>query len=263
MTVSRIQTITIQILYEDVCSSMEVRPGTTIRVPSTTIELDGRQLTATRHHIIPYSVLRDFFNAALLKAQFLDELGYFVNGQLRQIYAQVEQNPNIGLQRNRNVPNTDDLRLTRAVEITQRMQAVFVWMPGNLFYGPAPNLRSDDPGNEIETNAGAIIGAANYAVLDQLHTDMKNFIKNPSTQTIGSFNRIIANINVVGNKQEAYAFQSNQWEKVDNKFNIKLNTPFTRSATAKDVSDEVEENPYQAAYEICQAAEQRIVPKGL
>lgn len=187
--------------------------------------------------------------------QVFTDLGSYVNQQLSRIYDQVERNPNIGLQRKKDF-HSNDPRLTKAVEVTQRMHAVFVWMPGNLFYGPAPNLRSDDPGDQIEHNAGAIIGKANYDVLEKLNTDIVNFNKNRGSRTVADFERIIDNINIVGNKQEPYAFNPRQWEKdaSGKKFRIKLNAP-QHGEVHRSTGEvaEVEENPYEAAFELCQA----------
>lgn len=257
---SSISSVELEVLDEDVCDRMAARPGHTIRVPSTKIRMfDNTELTATRHHIIPYNVLQTFFNTALNLSRFLNPLGHYINDQLRRIYAEVEAHPNVGILI-RPPPNTiTDPRLRRAVQITQRMQAAFVWMPGNLFYGPPPNKRSDDPGENIEPYAGVIIGSANYRVLEQLYRNLVDFNDSPAAQTITNFNRIIDQINVIeNNRREPYEFVLSNWEEDNGKFKIKVSRSraLVRSNQSSRVVAEVDSNPYAAAIEFCRAFNQ-------
>lgn len=92
------------------------------------------------------------------------------------------------------------------------------WMPGNIFLGPSPQERSDDPGNSFERNSRNVIGLERYTLLTDLHRNMIDFENNHSVDLLESiFNAMIrlCKMNVV-------PFKSDQWikDKKSNKFKI-------------------------------------------
>jgi hypothetical protein len=60
----------------------------------------------------------------------------------------------------------------------------YVWMPGNLFYGPSANLRSDDPHDGLDTGAIHIIGADRYTLLENLYNNMRDYINGEHSITL-------------------------------------------------------------------------------
>jgi len=60
--------------------------------------------------------------------------------------------------------------------LTEYIQQFVTWFPGNIFIGPEPNIRGDDPGEKIEELAGYIIGEAHHNILKDMNTEMANYI---------------------------------------------------------------------------------------
>lgn len=94
------------------------------------------------------------------------------------------------------------------------------WMPGNIFLGPHPEERSDDPGSNFEQNSQNIIGPERYRLLFELHQNMINFENNQSVELLERiFNAMISLC-----KLSVVPFDSHKWKKDEktNKFRIDI-----------------------------------------
>lgn len=194
------------------CDQLLARPSHTVDVPSVRIQLNGLDLIATRHHIIPFDTLKRFFNLAVelsLRNQGL--FSDYINEVIRGITRQFRDAPGMGyVQR----PPTSYFNgpLTVEVEANERMQAALTWLPGNIFYGPSPGLRSDDPRDGFETGSRRIVGDSIYNLLQDINTDMNNFLREERYQTEATFRTILFRIRrLLEFRNHPFAFDPNDW----------------------------------------------------
>lgn len=174
------------------------------------------------HHTIPFSVLRDFFNAVILSNNQLD-----MNQLASSLFRMVQQlesfvrNPD-NFQGRNNARYVQQLRglseeiedgriagviINRSVSLNNRVpgltliETVFNWLPGNVFIGPRPEHRSDDPGERFEINAEAIVGTEQFNRLRRLNDMMITYVDSPGLvnfdELINLLNEATQNPNVV------------------------------------------------------------------
>lgn len=187
------------------------------------------QITITnrlsRHHIIPVSRLRSFFNTALQRNnQDNYELSLLISliGQLSQdginFYLAHNSRVNSAIVNDltvaRNIPvnytyGFGDPPIERLFDVTTIIQNLFLWMPANIFWGPDPELRNDDPGEHFETNANRIIDNRNYNILTHVNAMMVEYI---AYDNRAIFYQIITELQALADRQHRpYDFQWNQW----------------------------------------------------
>lgn len=148
-----------------------------INEPSTVIE------TGSRHHIIPYSTLRRFIEAAIEHGRVDDAvsqqlINFFVRlstfaeipiewteEQRRRISTGIVLRVNLPSFLNSYPPiNTVNLSRRPLAARNDRIfgetiLSLYFWMPFLWFYGYAPPNRADDPGDGFEHNSGRIVDA--------------------------------------------------------------------------------------------------------
>jgi hypothetical protein len=142
-----------------------------------TQEYSGTSLS--RHHVIPYNVLRDFWNRLL----FIDQNYSIAKGFLEEIAKNIARYPtNYGrvdiqwvADAARSIGNGELNQLTN--EAFDSFRAVYAWLPGNLFEGPDENIRTDDPGGRFECGAGSIVGDP-FNALQTACRDMREYTRN-------------------------------------------------------------------------------------
>lgn len=157
----------------------------------------GCSFTLSRHHIIPYSLVRDAFNLALQKAAWDIRLksaiyvlvdGAIENARHRTHYhadaeslnamsTEAEQQFAItALPRRPFIigPNSGESRRVSLI------QASLVWAPFNWFEGPSPRNRENDPGDNFDYESKAIISEGLYNRLRDLNSDLQCFKSSPS-----------------------------------------------------------------------------------
>lgn len=222
---------------------------------------------ATRHHIIPYNVLRDFYHNAIREAEHANILGEHISSRITRIANYFLEDPDLGNSR-RNAIEWNGLLDTVAgtfiaLDFHDRMMSAFIWMPGNLFYGPSPNLRGDDPLENFELRSNVIIGDDAF---ERLHTLYQNILRfNDATdRTEANFQNIMAALNEVWNERKMpYAFHREDWDNRDGEWRIRDRAnrrnkrqslkngevfPYNSDAGYLD-------NPYLAAFDFCTMAE--------
>nr|AII74054.1 putative Shiga-like toxin alpha subunit [Bacteriophage APSE-4] len=176
---------------------------------------------ASRHHIIPHATLRDFYNRVIERApdhqnelrEFTSALSnlidnadrYYLNflhpmeridNERELRYARTALNRLVNTwthQREFTVTSEDDIGL-------RLIQSIYIWMPGNIFLGPAPSERADDPGSNFDEEAIHIIGRENYNILHTIYLLMRAYVAGENRLNDGSevtMTRIVSLLNQV------------------------------------------------------------------
>ncbi|HEX3524179.1 MAG TPA: hypothetical protein VHT52_19075 [Stellaceae bacterium] len=148
----------------------------------------------TRHHVIPYNRLVQFWNTLLVNRQLGRGPG-LANGLLNGMIATLN-NYQFGPSRNNNILPDDrrniiillegmrdgtirhDEGVVRPDEI-DNLAAVYQWLPGNLFIGP--QNRSDDPGAAFETGAVVVVGGGNFSMYRRANDAIQTYLGAPGS----------------------------------------------------------------------------------
>lgn len=209
------------------CRSLTTRPG--LMRPS--------EDTEARHHIIPIHVLRRFFEVAWQMVQdspsgsqsagLANFLYRYVSEIFDSYYTLASSTAPDGSLANRRSLISYGIR-TQLDEggsfhrLTQVLHTMFVWMPGNIFYGPSLYRRSDDPRGEFEANAIHIVGDKHFRRLQALHKSMLNFITDRErTRSIPTMNSIFRRLEQI-HRMEPFAYNPFQWIQDGDLYRIRL-----------------------------------------
>jgi hypothetical protein len=183
-----------------------------------------------RHHMIPDSRLRDFWNA-LVEAGDLnnDVVGGFFQaiesniGQYRMDLTASDRDQVIDLLRRiRNRQIRHNPNATRPDGFDNLAQA-YQWLPGNLFIGPRGGngdyQRDDDPGDDFEVNADVIVGS-NFGARQQANQYIQQYLesRNPSNAR-----QAIENLSRIAQRNSPFDLDSNNWIYSHRKYHIRLN----------------------------------------
>jgi hypothetical protein len=142
----------------------------------------------TRHHIVPFNQLKSLWNKMVEK----ENLTNSARSLIRSITDLLEQNPPEG---GINLDVTDKEQVKKLLEDIRSggvkhdpnkptadgwdsLQQVYAWLPGNLFIGPS--VRSDDPEEKFESNAGVVVGNS-FKTWEDTDSLITKYIENPST----------------------------------------------------------------------------------
>jgi hypothetical protein len=151
----------------------------------------------TRHHIIPDSLLRRFWNQMLDSGDLSQARGLLTTiadnlGQYRMIMNPADLNQVRTLLQDiasGAIRHSPDARRHDAID---SLATVYEWMPGNLFIGPTGGgdvddrpgrpptgeyRREDDPGDGFETNARVVVGERAFRSLEDANRDMATYIR--------------------------------------------------------------------------------------
>ena len=151
----------------------------------------------SRHHIIPFNLLRDFYNTVVQRRR-LSLLGAFLNTFSRFIpfYAGAAAGQQICLADRVNLVGAVTLAISLANGVVEAggenlpeyfdsFESFYVWMPWNLFIGPSGDWRSDDPGPGFETQASHIVNnEQRWNMITSVATDMITYIVHPDNVTL-------------------------------------------------------------------------------
>lgn len=145
----------------------------------TRIEVQGQTHAISRHHIIPYSVLRDFWNNIIRDSAHFTRFGLFLehltNNALMFYQGQgfITQRIHEAYLISQRIINGRLQLPTDHRQGVRTLQMLFVWMPGNIFFG-ARN-RADDPGDNFEIDADLIVGTENRDRLHNIYDGMLSY----------------------------------------------------------------------------------------
>lgn len=182
----------------------------------------------SRHHIIPWGVLRPFFNTVAIRGEF-DKLSGFLEVfsenicpyaeralvNLQQVGPDLQNAANLGLAMETRWINHDDN--ASSPEGIDTLHEYFAWMPGNLMIGP--NQRNDDPGEAFEENSNAIIGQEAYSISLRLYRNMIDYVNHLDSSLLQVIN---GDLMLIASVTDIYALKADDWVRDTNgKYSIK------------------------------------------
>lgn len=190
------------------CFEFINRPATKGVLPSRKGTLPGQSGTVdlTRHHVIPFQFLRKFFNFAATVTVDA-KVRTAIDKEIRQLmdsYVDKKGLPSQILKRTRGKTNPET--------IINALQVFYSWLPGNIFYGPKPEVRSDDPGSAFEVDCYEIIGDKNYKTVGNLYVRMVNFVESSKYRTAEIFRKITEDLLGLIVKRTPVEYNAKQWE---------------------------------------------------
>ncbi|WP_146011709.1 MULTISPECIES: hypothetical protein [Burkholderia] len=180
----------------------------------------------SRHHIIPYNVLRAFYNRVMeTHGEILRFRSFLiVFGRNIPSYASAAS---LDCERNRlDYLEASNLALAVADNYARwggnrpppgldTFQEFYTWLPGNLFIGP--NNRSDDPGEGFEEGAVEIVGQNAFNTLSSVYQNMVRY-NNGDQSVLGS---IATGLTQIADRRSVYPLYSGDWQYVNGEYRIK------------------------------------------
>lgn len=191
----------------------------TIHVPPQSILLPYTNIPvpATRHHIIPLSKLSNFYNQ-VIRTNPGTPLGNYLHNRVASILSSFRDNNQFGVRRDgSSLAPHHYLTVTGPVRDFQpdyNMLAAFTWMPGNLFYGPPPGRRLNDPGDGFDFEASGFVRPDTYQRMARLYVNMHRYISQPDYRTQENVERIFSDLDYVNRRATPYEFDAEDWEGV-------------------------------------------------
>lgn len=177
----------------------------------------------SRHHIIPYNLLRGFYNKVIQQGK-VDKIAGFLNkinekaaeyGATKCTSDDIQGGASLAaLIASKGVVH-DSSQISP--DYKDDFFSLYIWMPGNLFPGPQSDLRSDDPKEKLESRAGHIVGAE-FSRYQQLYNDMNSYVSNPDDSKLASIN---ANLEFIAGLTASYSLKSEDWIKEGSKYHLK------------------------------------------
>lgn len=164
------------------------------------------RISPARHHIIPYATLRRFFN------KLLDNPDHFKHLLDHVLY---EAGSNLGITNSMQVTNLrryqlgdQPIILQNVESAVKRVQELYVWLPFNIYIGPRPDSRSDDPRDNFDATAHVIIGELRSNELQRIHREMLQYAAGNTADATAIINSMG---NLVRTTQQPYGFNPDQW----------------------------------------------------
>lgn len=201
----------------------------------------GSQYTVpvSRHHIIPFNVLRAFYNRvsqqnALTRTRgfwgiFSDNLVHYASagGSNCQIMG-------IDLVDAANLAEGQGLGITTGGGSSMApgfdtFEQFYAWLPGNLFIGP--NNRSDDPSNMFESNVRVVVGDENFNILSRTYNNMIRY--NNGDNSV--LNSITSDLSRIAKRTTVYSLRAGDWEFVNGKYRLRTTSKFSVQTVDKNI----------------------------
>ncbi|OWR45007.1 Aip56 [Danaus plexippus plexippus] len=216
-------------------------------------------ISLARHHIIPVRTLRSFFDTAVRENHegnveltgLMSLMGFLSDDALNQ-YGETDS-------LNRYIrSDLEQMRQLQSYYINQEFEfnnppvdilfsadylvrSVFQWIPANIFIGPAPQLRSDDPGDAFEVNSRYIIGEEAYQRLVTINRMMESYVQTRERATYNEVIELLAEIS--RGRDVPYPFDRSQWIYENNRYRINTNPHNRKRREAEDVPL-IDDDPY-------------------
>lgn len=196
--------------------------------PSLTASGSGPSYTVTvsRHHIIPFGVLRSFYNR-VAENNRLPNLSGFLNSFSNSLSFYAGSNGVDCGSLGNDLIDAGNLAQAQAFGLAQAggsnhalgfdtFEQFYAWLPGNLFIGP--NNRSDDPESGFEYFSRTIVGEDTYNKLLRVYENMQRYLNTNDASLLRS---ISADLTSISKRKSIYSLQSEHWELKNGKYNIK------------------------------------------
>ncbi|MBF7997512.1 hypothetical protein [Rahnella laticis] len=200
-------------------------------------------VTVSRHHIIPFNVLRSFYNTVGERDR-LRAMGGFFNIYANNLHNFASSNGVDCNSLGNDLIDAANLAMAlgygtaraggeRTLSSFETFEQFYTWLPGNLFIGP--NNRSDDPSDGFETGAAVVVGTSNFIILNRLYMNMLDYIRNGDNSLLNS---ITSDLNRVAARKRVYQLDPQNWLYVNGKYKLNTGTKSrTEIPTHKTYSD--------------------------
>lgn len=201
----------------------------------------------TRHHIIPYNVLAQFYNNIFYRSpsDYIQLRGFFTTfGRNIGNYA---GSSGVNCNQALNAAGlAEAMTLADAISYNyvtpgfyehepdgiDGFQAFYAWLPGNLFIGPTN--RTDDPGDGFEVNAREIVGNENYQILLRLYNNMVDY--NAGNYEASTLRSIAADLTSLAQRQGLYQLNNLNWIREQSGY-YRIRTPHDELRRRRDVTN--------------------------
>ena len=183
-------------------------------------------VTVSRHHIIPFNVLRVFYNRVAENNRFTNLGGFFTtySNNLR-FYASGNNIDCNGL--GNDLIDAGNLALAHSYNLARpggnqmapgfdTFEQFYAWLPGNLFIGP--NQRWDDPNEGFESNAHVVVGAPYFDILSRTYRNMLRF--NNGDDSPNLLNAAV-DLTRIAQRRSVFSLKSQDWVYVNGKYKLR------------------------------------------
>jgi hypothetical protein len=193
--------------------------------PSLTASGSGGNyiIGVSRHHIIPFGVLRGFYNKVAEKNR-LRNLSGFLNSFSNSLSFYAASNGADCVSFGDDLVDAGNLAQGQAFGLTRTanlelnpnanaplgfatFEEFYAWLPGNLFIGPTN--RTDDPQSGFEVSSRTIVGEDTYTTLFRAYNNMQNYI---NTGDASLLNSISADLTKISKIKSIHPLKSEHWE---------------------------------------------------
>lgn len=184
-------------------------------------------VTVSRHHIIPFNVLRSFYNRLAERNRFSNLGGFFTTYSDNLRFYASGNNIDCGTLGN-DLVDAGNLALAHRYALARpggnamapgfdTFEQFYTWLPGNLFIGP--NERSDDPGEGFESNAHVVVGAAYFDILSRTYQNMVRF--NNGDDSPNLLNAISVDLTRIAQRRSVFSLNSQDWVYIHGKYQLR------------------------------------------
>ncbi|MGX5834623.1 hypothetical protein ACWIJ6_10845 [Aeromonas piscicola] len=184
-------------------------------------------VTVSRHHIIPFNVLRSFYNRLAERNRFANLGSFFTTYSDNLRFYASGNNIDCGNLGN-DLVDAGNLALAHRYSLARAggnvmapgfdtFEQFYAWLPGNLFIGP--NERSDDPGEGFENNAHVVVGAAYFDILSRTYQNMLRFNNGDDSQNL--LNAISVDLTRIAQRRNIFSLNSQNWIYVHGKYQLR------------------------------------------
>ncbi|MCX2971268.1 MULTISPECIES: hypothetical protein [Streptomyces] len=189
-------------------------------------KIDGQ--LGSRHHVIPYFQLLDFWNELILHGEHYPLVRHLTDAITSHLQSYTttssDRQKNALLKLLPDVPGyTHDPNGDVPGDGSEwgDFSQLLPWLPGNLFTGPQDGYRTNPPKeDEVEPEVcAAIVGDARYKALRDAHNDITAYRKAPDKATAERVLKTMATH--LAGPCAPFPFDERQWEKIGGKWAIK------------------------------------------
>ncbi|WP_429058625.1 hypothetical protein [Aeromonas jandaei] len=187
----------------------------------------------TRHHIIPYQLLRDFYNMVTTNGDMARFRSFFLTMSTSITYYASSNSIDCsgGTLSDLSAASTlaqafGSLYANGGGQINppglDTFQQFYTWLPGNLFVGPSN--RSDDPhdGMAFEQNAATVVGSGRFTVLQRTYNNLIQYVQHGNRNVLGN---IASDLSRIATIRSVYALDPSDWEFVSGQYRLRANAP--------------------------------------
>lgn len=189
---------------------------------------EGCSYTLSRHHIIPYKTIREFFNIAIreyisgkrqgpVAEKFIKFVKTVIKNSKIQFDNHVEAFSELGSNTDKlpiaELPENPFITETKAKDnqATELIKAAITWISCNWFEGPSPDNRGDDPGETFEERVTNIVTVRIRNTLKSINDNMEKYINSTDAE---SFIDAVDQLMTL-TREHYHKFDLNDWELVN------------------------------------------------